>query len=166
MSIVYSLIFPERPSFSEQLFKFLDHGSMKVGHYFVGLVPRLKVRAQERDPKGSDQEPTHGHLQRRYLARRLEILPLPEESFACAGSRRQGCAISPRLRRFHLQSLQLFPRKVRSPFLLPGQFSGPHDRRARQSAANEDQFSAKLRLVISSHLRCVLDEVEDSRRIC
>jgi len=104
-----------------------------------------------------------GHLQRRYLARRLEILRAAGKQFRLHGFAETGMRDIA-----HASAL--------SPANLYNYFRGKHEllffcqdnsldrmisaleraRRMRTRAA------AKLRLVILSHLRCLLDEVEGS----
>src|ERR1700724_1593093 len=105
----------------------------------------------------------HGRLPRRYLARRLEILRAAGKEF-----RRRGLA--------ETGMRDIASAADLSPANLYNYFRGKHEilffcqdvsldrmiaalekaRRSRTSAA------ARLRLVIVSHLRCVLDEVEGS----
>ena len=105
----------------------------------------------------------NGRLQRRYLARRLEILRAAGREFRVRGFAETGMR-------------DIADAAALSPANLYNYFRGKHDllffcqdnslgrliaaldkaRRMRSSAA------AKLCLVISSHLRCVLDEVEGS----
>jgi AcrR family transcriptional regulator len=107
--------------------------------------------------------PRNGRLQRRYLARRLEILRAAGREFRLRGFAETGMR-------------DIAEAATLSPANLYNYFRGKHDllffcqdnsldrmiaaldkaRRMRTSAA------AKLRLVVSSHLRCVLDEVEGS----
>jgi len=113
-----------------------------------------------RHRKGSQND---GHLPRRYLARRLEILRAAGRTF-----REQGLA--------ETGMRDIAEAAGLSPANLYNYFQGKHEilffcqdnsldhmigalekaRRMRASAAE------KLRLVIVSHLRCVLDEVEGS----
>jgi AcrR family transcriptional regulator len=106
---------------------------------------------------------SNGHLPRRYLARRLEILRAAGRTF-----REQGFA--------ETGMRDIAEAAALSPANLYNYFQGKHEilffcqdnsldrmiaalekaRRMRTSAAE------KLRLVIVSHLRCVLDEVEGS----
>jgi TetR/AcrR family transcriptional regulator len=105
----------------------------------------------------------HARLQRRYLARRLEILRAAGREFRVRGFAETGMR-------------DIAEAATLSPANLYNYFHGKHDllffcqdnsldrmisaldkaRRTRTTAA------AKLRLVIGSHLRCVLDEVEGS----
>ena len=104
-----------------------------------------------------------GHLKRRYLARRLEILRAAGIEFRVRGFAETGMR-------------DIAATAALSPANLYNYFRGKHDilffcqdnsldrmlfaldkaRRIRTSAA------IKLRIVIESHLRCVLDEVEGS----
>jgi TetR/AcrR family transcriptional regulator len=105
----------------------------------------------------------NGHLRRRYLARRLEILRAAGREFRVRGFAETGMR-------------DIAAAAALSPANLYNYFRGKHEilffcqdnsldrmiaaldktRRMRTSAA------AKLRMVIVSHLRCVLDEVEGS----
>jgi len=105
----------------------------------------------------------NGHLKRRYLARRLEILRAAGREFRARGFAETGMR-------------DIAAAAALSPANLYNYFRGKHDilffcqdnsldrmltaldkaRRMRISAAT------KLRMVIVSHLRCVLDEVEGS----
>jgi TetR/AcrR family transcriptional regulator len=105
----------------------------------------------------------NGHLRRRYLARRLEILRAAGREFRARGFTETGMR-------------DIAAAAALSPANLYNYFRGKHDilffcqdnsldrmiaalekaRRMRTSAAT------KLRMVIVSHLRCVLDEVEGS----
>jgi len=105
----------------------------------------------------------NGHLRRRYLARRLEILRAAGKEFRVRGFAETGMR-------------DIAAAAALSPANLYNYFAGKHEilyfcqdnsldrmiaaldkaRRMRASAAS------KLRLVIASHLRCVLDEVEGS----
>ncbi len=105
----------------------------------------------------------NGHLRRRYLARRLEILRAAGKEFRVRGFAETGMR-------------DIAAAAALSPANLYNYFAGKHEilffcqdnsldrmiaaldkaRRMRTSAAS------KLRLVIASHLRCVLDEVEGS----
>jgi len=105
----------------------------------------------------------NGHLKRRYLARRLEILCAAGREFRVRGFAETGMR-------------DIAEAAALSPANLYNYFHGKHDilffcqdnsldrmiaaldkvRRMRTSAAS------KLRMVIVSHLRCVLDEVEGS----
>jgi TetR/AcrR family transcriptional regulator len=105
----------------------------------------------------------NGHLRRRYLARRLEILRAAGREFRVRGFAETGMR-------------DIAAAAALSPANLYNYFRGKHDilffcqdnsldrmiaaldkaRRMRTSAAT------KLRMVIVSHLRCVLDEVEGS----
>lgn len=104
-----------------------------------------------------------GHRQRRYLARRLEILRAAGREFRMRGYAETGMR-------------DIAEAAALSPGNLYNYFKGKHEilffcqdntidrmigalekaRRSRASAA------AKLRMVIVSHLRCLLDEVEGS----
>jgi AcrR family transcriptional regulator len=105
----------------------------------------------------------NGHLRRRYLARRLEILRAAGKEFRVRGFAETGMR-------------DIAAAAALSPANLYNYFAGKHEilyfcqdnsldrmiaaldkaRRMRTGAAS------KLRLVIASHLRCVLDEVEGS----
>ncbi len=105
----------------------------------------------------------NGHLRRRYLARRLEILRAAGKEFRVRGFAETGMR-------------DIAAAAALSPANLYNYFAGKHEilyfcqdnsldrmiaaldkaRRMRASVAS------KLRLVIASHLRCVLDEVEGS----
>src|SRR5258707_4077963 len=105
----------------------------------------------------------NGHLRRRYLARRLEILRAAGREFRVRGFAETGMR-------------DIAAAAALSPANLYNYFRGKHDilffcqdnsldrlmaaldkaRRIRADAA------IKLRMVIVSHLRCVLDEVEGS----
>src|SRR2546427_12739729 len=105
----------------------------------------------------------NGHLKRRYLARRLEILRAAGREFRVRGFAETGMR-------------DIATAAALSPANLYNYFQGKHDilffcqdnsldrmiaaldnaRRMRTSAAT------KVRMVIVSHLRCVLDEVEGS----
>jgi TetR/AcrR family transcriptional regulator len=105
----------------------------------------------------------NGHVKRRYLARRLEILRAAGREFRVRGFAETGMR-------------DIAAAAALSPANLYNYFRGKHDllffcqdnsldrmiaaldkaRRMRTSAA------MKLRMVIVSHLRCVLDEVEGS----
>ncbi len=105
----------------------------------------------------------NGHVKRRYLARRLEILRAAGREFRVRGFAETGMR-------------DIATAAALSPANLYNYFQGKHDilffcqdnsldrmiaaldkaRRMRASAA------IKLRVVIVSHLRCVLDEVEGS----
>jgi AcrR family transcriptional regulator len=105
----------------------------------------------------------NGHVRRRYLARRLEILRAAGREFRVRGFAETGMR-------------DIAAAAALSPANLYNYFQGKHDilffcqdnsldrmiaaldkaRRMRASAA------IKLRMVIVSHLRCVLDEVEGS----
>jgi TetR/AcrR family transcriptional regulator len=109
------------------------------------------------------KKPRNGHLKRRYLARRLEILRAAGREFRLRGFAETGMR-------------DIAAAAALSPANLYNYFRGKHDilffcqdnsldrmiaaldktRRMRTSAA------MKLRMVIGSHLRCVLDEVEGS----
>jgi len=114
-------------------------------------------------PRHGTRNQSNGHLPRRYLARRLEILRAAGRQF-----REQGFA--------ETGMRDIAEAAALSPGNLYNYFQGKHEilffcqdnsldrmiaalekaRRMRTSAAE------KLRLVIVSHLRCVLDEVEGS----
>jgi AcrR family transcriptional regulator len=114
-------------------------------------------------PNSRPRRQGHGRLRRRYLARRLEILRAAGKEF-----RRRGFA--------ETGMRDIASAADLSPANLYNYFRGKHEilffcqdvsldrmiaalekaRRSRTSAA------ARLRLVIVSHLRCVLDEVEGS----
>src|SRR6266446_7453551 len=114
-------------------------------------------------PNNQVKSQRNGHLQRRYLARRLEILRAAGREFRVRGFAETGM-------RDIAEAASL------SPANLYNYFRGKHDilffcqdnsldrmiaaldktRRMRASAA------IKLRMVIASHLRCLLDEVEGS----
>jgi AcrR family transcriptional regulator len=105
----------------------------------------------------------NGHHPRRYLARRLEILraagkQFREQGFAETGMRdiAEAAALSPANLYNYFQGKQeiLFFCQDNSLDRLIGALEKA--RRLRASAAD------KLRLVVVSHLRCVLDEVEGS----
>ncbi len=105
----------------------------------------------------------NGHVRRRYLARRLEILRAAGREFRVRGFAETGMR-------------DIAAAAALSPANLYNYFRGKHDllffcqdnsldrmiaaldkaRRMRTSSA------IKLRMVIASHLRCVLDEVEGS----
>jgi TetR/AcrR family transcriptional regulator len=109
------------------------------------------------------KNPRNGHLKRRYLARRLEILRAAGREFRVRGFAETGMR-------------DIAAAAALSPANLYNYFRGKHEilffcqdnsldrmiaaldktRRMRASAA------IKLRMVIVSHLRCVLDEVEGS----
>src|SRR5438445_238983 len=114
-------------------------------------------------PIYSQASKRNGHLKRRYLARRLEILRAAGREFRVRGFAETGMR-------------DIATAAALSPANLYNYFQGKHDilffcqdnsldrmiaaldkaRRMRASAA------IKLRMVIVSHLRCVLDEVEGS----
>ncbi len=114
-------------------------------------------------PNSQPKSQRNGHLQRRYLARRLEILRAAGREFRVRGFAETGMR-------------DIAAAAALSPANLYNYFRGKHDllffcqdnsldrmiaaldkaRRTRTSAA------VKLRMVIVSHLRCVLDEVEGS----
>jgi TetR/AcrR family transcriptional regulator len=109
------------------------------------------------------KSPRNGHLRRRYLTRRLEILRAAGREFRVRGFAETGMR-------------DIAAAAALSPANLYNYFRGKHEilffcqdnsldrmiaaldktRRMRTSA------SIKLRMVIVSHLRCVLDEVEGS----
>jgi TetR/AcrR family transcriptional regulator len=113
--------------------------------------------------KSQTKSQRNGHLKRRYLARRLEILRAAGREFRARGFAETGMR-------------DIAAAATLSPANLYNYFRGKHDilffcqdnsldrmltaldkaRRMRTSAAT------KLRMVIVSHLRCVLDEVEGS----
>jgi TetR/AcrR family transcriptional regulator len=112
---------------------------------------------------GQSKNQRNGHLRRRYLARRLEILRAAGREFRIRGFAETGMR-------------DIAEAAALSPANLYNYFRGKHDilffcqdnsldrmiaaldkaRHMRTSAA------IKLRMVIVSHLRCVLDEVEGS----
>src|SRR5437899_5680150 len=114
-------------------------------------------------PIYSQASKRNGHVKRRYLARRLEILRAAGREFRVRGFAETGMR-------------DIATAAALSPANLYNYFQGKHDilffcqdnsldrmiaaldkaRRMRASAA------IKLRVVIVSHLRCVLDEVEGS----
>src|SRR5260370_28406673 len=114
-------------------------------------------------PNSQAKNPRNGHLRRRYFARRLEILRAAGREFRVRGVAETGMR-------------DIAAAAALSPANLYNYFRGKHDilffcqdnsldrmiaaldkaRRMRASAA------IKLRKVIVSHLRCVLDEVEGS----
>jgi len=114
-------------------------------------------------PGSQARSQRNGHLRRRYLARRLEILRAAGKEFRVRGFAETGMR-------------DIAAAAALSPANLYNYFRGKHDilffcqnnsldrmiaaldkaRRMRTSAA------IKLRMVIVSHLRCVLDEVEGS----
>jgi len=114
-------------------------------------------------PGSQARSQRNGHLRRRYLARRLEILRAAGKEFRLRGFAETGMR-------------DIAAAAALSPANLYNYFRGKHDilffcqdnsldrmiaaldkaRRMRTSAA------IKLRMVIVSHLRCVLDEVEGS----
>jgi len=114
-------------------------------------------------PDSQAKNPRNGHLRRRYLARRLEILRAAGKEFRVRGFAETGMR-------------DIAAAAALSPANLYNYFRGKHEilffcqdnsldrmiaaldkaRRMRTSAAT------KLRMVIVSHLRCVLDEVEGS----
>jgi TetR/AcrR family transcriptional regulator len=106
---------------------------------------------------------THGRIVRRYLARRLEILRAAGNQFRVAGFAETGMR-------------DIAAAADLSPANLYNYFQGKHEllffcqdltldrllaalEKARRSRASAGE---KLRLVIVSHVRCVLDEVEGS----
>jgi TetR/AcrR family transcriptional regulator len=113
--------------------------------------------------KSQAKSQRNGHLKRRYLARRLEILRAAGREFRVRGFAETGMR-------------DIAAAAALSPANLYNYFRGKHEilffcqdnsldrmltaldkaRRMRTSAAT------KLRMVIVSHLRCVLDEVEGS----
>ncbi len=114
-------------------------------------------------PGSQAKSQRNGHVRRRYLARRLEILRAAGKEFRVRGFAETGMR-------------DIAAAAALSPANLYNYFRGKHDilffcqdnsldrmiaaldkaRRMRTSAA------IKLRMVIVSHLRCVLDEVEGS----
>ncbi len=114
-------------------------------------------------PNSQVKRPRNGHLKRRYLSQRLEILRAAGREFRVRGFAETGMR-------------DIAAAAALSPANLYNYFHGKHDilffcqdnsldrmiaaldksRRMRTSAA------IKLRMVIVSHLRCVLDEVEGS----
>jgi AcrR family transcriptional regulator len=114
-------------------------------------------------PNSQAKNPRNCHLRRRYLARRLEILRAAGREFRVRGFAETGMR-------------DIATAAALSPANLYNYFRGKHDilffcqdnsldrmiaaldkaRRMRTSAA------IKMRMVIVSHLRCVLDEVEGS----
>jgi TetR/AcrR family transcriptional regulator len=114
-------------------------------------------------PNSLKKQPRNGHVKRRYLARRLEILRAAGREFRVRGFSETGMR-------------NIAAAASLSPANLYNYFRGKHDilffcqdnsldrmiaalgkaRRMRASAA------IKLRMVMVSHLRCVLDEVEGS----
>jgi AcrR family transcriptional regulator len=114
-------------------------------------------------PNNQAKSQRNGHLRRRYLARRLEILRAAGREFGVRGFAETGMR-------------DIAAAAALSPANLYNYFLGKHEilffcqdnsldrmiaaldaaRRMRTSAAT------KLRMVIVSHLRCVLDEVEGS----
>jgi AcrR family transcriptional regulator len=109
------------------------------------------------------KNPRNGHLRRRYLARRLEILRAAGREFRVRGFAETGMR-------------DIAAAAALSPANLYNYFRGKHeilffcqdnslDRmiaaldKARRMRTNS---ATKLRMVIVSHLRCVLDEVEGS----
>ncbi len=114
-------------------------------------------------PNSQAKSPRYGHLKRRYLSQRLEILRAAGREFRVRGFAETGMR-------------DIAAAAALSPANLYNYFRGKHDilffcqdnsldrmitaldkaRRMRTSAA------IKLRMVIVSHLRCVLDEVEGS----
>jgi AcrR family transcriptional regulator len=114
-------------------------------------------------PNSQTRNNRNGHLKRRYLSRRLEILRAAGKEFRVRGFAETGMR-------------DIAAAAALSPANLYNYFRGKHDilffcqdnsldrliaaldkaRRARSCAA------IKLRMVIVSHLRCVLDEVEGS----
>jgi AcrR family transcriptional regulator len=114
-------------------------------------------------PRYRSRNQTKGRLPRRYLARRLEILraagrTFREQGFAETGMRdiAEAAALSPANLYNYFQGKHeiLFFCQDNSLDRMIGALKKA--RRMRASAA------LKLRLVIVSHLRCVLDEVEGS----
>src|SRR6266852_352172 len=114
-------------------------------------------------PNSQAKSQRNGHLRRRYLARRLEILRAAGREFRVRGFAETGMR-------------DIAAAAALSPANLYNYFRGKHEilffcqdnsldrmiaaldkaRRMRTSAAT------KLRMVIVSHMRCVLDEVEGS----
>jgi AcrR family transcriptional regulator len=114
-------------------------------------------------PNSQAKSQRNGHLRRRYLARRLEILRAAGKEFRVRGFAETGMR-------------DIAAAAALSPANLYNYFRGKHDilffcqdnsldrmiaaldkaRRMRTSSA------IKMRMVIVSHLRCVLDEVEGS----
>ena len=114
-------------------------------------------------PDSQAKNPRNGHLRRRYLARRLEILRAAGKEFRVRGFAETGMR-------------DIAAAAALSPANLYNYFRGKYEilffcqdnsldrmiaaldkaRRMRTSAA------IKMRMVIVSHLRCVLDEVEGS----
>ncbi len=114
-------------------------------------------------PNSQVKRPRNGHLKRRYLSQRLEILRAAGREFRARGFAETGMR-------------DIAAAAALSPANLYNYFRGKHEilffcqdnsldrmmaaldkaRRMRTSAAT------KLRMVIVSHLRCVLDEVEGS----
>jgi AcrR family transcriptional regulator len=114
-------------------------------------------------PRHLTKNQRNGHLPRRYLARRLEILraagrQFREQGFAETGMRdiAEAAALSPANLYNYFQGKHeiLFFCQDNS---LDRLISALEKARRRRASAAE-----KLRLVIVSHLRCVLDEVEGS----
>lgn len=123
----------------------------------------MLVAAQTALANSRSRNPRNGRLRRRYLARRLEILRAAGREFRARGFVETGMR-------------DIAEAAALSPANLYNYFQGKHEilffcqdssldrmlsalekaRRARTSAA------ARLRLVIVSHLRCLLDEVEGS----
>src|SRR5712691_2197173 len=116
-----------------------------------------------KSPISPAKDPRNRHLERRYLARRLEILRAAGREFRLRGFAETGMR-------------DIAAAAALSPANLYNYFQGKHEilffcqdnsldrmiaaldkaRRMRTSAAT------KLRMVIVSHMRCVLDEVEGS----
>src|SRR5947209_13251821 len=127
------------------------------------LPAALLVRTWTMKSIYSQASKRNGHLKRRYLARRLEILRAAGTEFRVRGFAETGMR-------------DIAAAAALSPANLYNYFGGKHDilffcqdnslgrmiaaldkaRRMRTSAA------IKLRMIIVSHLRCVLDEVEGS----
>ena len=127
------------------------------------MTSLMLVAAQTVLANGQGKHPRNGRLRRRYLARRLEILRAAGREFRARGFGETGMRDIAEAAELSTANLYNYLRGKNELLFfcqdssLDRMLAALH--KARHTRANA---AAKLRLVIVSHLRCLLDEIEGS----